>query len=167
MSGVHVGSSESRFLPGFYIEPRAAELLIANGWQPPTPTDPAGSFFMPERPTMTKHIERLTRAEADLAVRHLTGRYYDKYEVDNGPRFDDFVAKLSWQIGGRKTVDFRDYLEEALTDLDGMDAVYGANLPTEHRDQHESDFNESVNKALDAANIPGLWIRRYTEPVTT
>ena len=112
-----------------------------------------------------KHVARLTRYEADIVVRQLTGRYYDKYEVDNGERFDDFAAKLAWQIGGKSTADFRDYLEEVLTDLDGMAAVYGSGLPNEYREQCESNFNASVNNALSSANIPGDWINYYTEPV--
>ena len=113
---------------------------------------------------MTKHIDRLTRPEADIVVRQLTGRYFDKYGFDNTERFDDFAAKLAWQIGGKNTVDFRDYLEEALSDLHGMASVRGSDLPNEYRDQYEADFNISVHNALSAANIPGLMIRRYTVP---
>ena len=114
---------------------------------------------------MTKHIERLTRYEADIVVRQLAGRYFDKYEVDNGARFTDFAAKLAWQIGADNTADFRDYLEEALIDLNSMDAVYGAGWSADYRIQYESDFNTSINKALSAANISGDWHNYYTEPV--
>lgn len=171
--GAHIGFSESPFLPGAYVEPRAVEQLIATGWQPPpevhqvhrSSQDPTpGPFLLPKEATV-KHIERLTRYEADLVLRQLTGRYYDRYEVDNGPRFDDFAGKLAWQIGADNTVDFRDYLEEALIDLDGMAAVYGSGLPSEHREQYESNFNASVNNALSAANIPGEYTRYYTAPV--
>ena len=31
----------------FEVVPRAAELLIQNGWTPPTNQDPKGSFFLP------------------------------------------------------------------------------------------------------------------------
>lgn len=32
----------------FEVVPRAAELLIANGWQPPETQDPKGSSFLPK-----------------------------------------------------------------------------------------------------------------------
>lgn len=31
----------------FEVVPRAAELLIQNGWTPPTDQDPKGSFLLP------------------------------------------------------------------------------------------------------------------------
>ena len=114
---------------------------------------------------MTKHIERLTRYEADIVVRQLTGRYYDKHGFDNGERFDDFAAKLAWQIGGNNSVDFRDYLLDALTELHSLAVVYGDNLSTELREWHESELNVSVSHTLDAAHIAGDAPRYYTQPV--
>lgn len=44
-----ITANESHFLDQpFDVAPRAAELLIANGWQPPTETqEPTGSFLLP------------------------------------------------------------------------------------------------------------------------
>lgn len=114
---------------------------------------------------MSKHIERLTRYEADIVVRQLTGRYYDKFGFDNGERFDDFAAKLAWQIGGNNTVDFRDYLLDALTEMHSLAAVYGDNLSSELREWHEGQLNVAVDGTLSAALIPGDMSRYYTQPV--
>lgn len=114
---------------------------------------------------MTKHIDRLSRYEADIVVRQLTGRYYEKYGFDNGERFDDFAAKLAWQIGGEDSGRLRGYLFDVLGELHSLAAVYGANLSTELRDWHEGELNVAVDKALSAANIPGDMFRYYTQPV--
>lgn len=114
---------------------------------------------------MTKHIDRLTRYEADIVVRQLTGRYYEKYGFDNGALFDDFAAKLAWQICGRKTVDFRDYLFDVLTEMHSLAVVYGDNLSTELRIWHEGELNVVVDNTLSAANIPGPISLYYTQPV--
>ena len=114
---------------------------------------------------MTKHIERLTRYEADIVVRQLTGRYYDKHGFDNGERFDDFAAKLVWQIGGNNSEHFRDYLLDALTELHSLAVVYGDNLSTELREWHEAQLNVAIDGTLSAANIAGDMFRYYTQPV--
>ena len=115
---------------------------------------------------MTKHIDRLTRYEANIVVRQLTGRYYDKYGFDNSERFDDFTAKLAWQVGADNTRDFKLCLEDALKALHLLHEDYTTHRPDNtHRDHWEGQFNEQVNHALSAANIPGAYIRYYTEPV--
>ena len=114
---------------------------------------------------MTKHIERLTRYEADIVVRQLTGRYYEKYGFDNGPLFEDFAAKLAWQVGGENTWDYSSYLFDVLTEMHSLAVVYGDNLSTELRDWHESELNVSVSNVLGAANIPGPMSLYYTQPV--
>lgn len=117
---------------------------------------------------MTKHIDRLTRYEADIVVRQLTGRYYDKYGFDNSERFDDFAAKLAWQIGGENTRDFQMCLLDALKAIYLIgDDYWTYRADNSHRIHWEGQFNEEVNHALSAANIPGEYIRRYGPTTTT
>ena len=107
---------------------------------------------------------KLTRDHADLTVRNLTGRYHERYGVDNTERLDDFAAKLAWQTGGNNTQDFRDYLVDALIAFEGLAGVYAGDLPLVH-DDFESDLNCAVNRALDVAGINGLWILRSATAV--
>ena len=159
--GTHVGFSKSPHLPGFYIEPRAAELLIEQGWHPPRTQDPKGSFLLPEGGLM-----ELTRDQADVALRRLADHYYEatkpdgELTVDNTePRFGDFARKLSWQLG----VDLdRGFLLDV---LHSVDKLAKAETPDE-RDYAESDLNFTVNLLLDRTDIRGRHVLRYSEPVT-
>lgn len=104
---------------------------------------------------------RLTRTEADIVVRQLTGEYHNRHGVDNSGRLEYFAAKLSWQIGGDNTRDFRDYLVDTLRAFENLMDIYWNDQPHERRDQYESDLNVAVNGALDAAGFPAGMILRY------
>lgn len=158
--GAHIGFSKSPFLPGFYIEPRAAELLIERGWRPPQTEDPPGSFFMPKG----GHME-LTREQADVVVRRLADHYYEstipdgELTVDNTePRFGEFARKLSWQVGADLD---RGFLLDVLHSLDKLATAEYA----EDREHAESDLNFTVNMLLDRTNLRGRHVLRYSEQV--
>lgn len=98
----------------------------------------------------------LTRNQADLTVRHLTGMYYDEtipdghLTVDNTePRFGDFVRQLSWQIGADLD---RDYV---------LDVVEAFDALADDKEGAATDLNEAVNITLDSTGKFGLlWIKR-------
>ena len=159
--GAHVGAMESRFLPGFKITPRAAELLIERGWQPPHIEDPPGSFFMPKG----GHME-LTREQADVVVRRLADHYYEttipdgELTVDNTePRFGEFARKLSWQVGADLD---HGYLLDVLHALDKLAKAANAD-DYEHA---ESCLNFTVNMLLDRTNLRGRHVLRYSVQVS-
>lgn len=104
---------------------------------------------------------RLTRTEADIVVRQLAGEYHNRHGVDNSGRLEYFAEKLSWQIGGDNTRDFRDYLVDALRAFENLMDIYWGDQPHDRRDQYESDLNMAVNGALDAAGFPAGMILRY------
>ena len=106
---------------------------------------------------------RLTRTEADIVVRQLTGEYHNRHGVDNSGRLEYFASKLSWQIGADNTRDFRDYLVDVLRAFDGLMDIYWGDQPHDRRDQYESDLNVAVNGALDAAGFPAGMILRSGE----
>lgn len=105
--------------------------------------------------------DRLTRAQVDLAVRHLTGRYYDEHGHEDSEQFEDFARKLAWQISGDNTKFFRGYLLEMLQAFRGFDGIGMGDLPLSMLRDCESDLNESTTKAIGAANLPGGYINRY------
>ena len=115
---------------------------------------------------------RLSRTEADIVVRQLTGEYHNRHGVDlqevqepgsmeGDLVFRDFVARLAADIGGDNTRDFRDYLVDALRAFENLMDIYWGDQPHDRRDQYESDLNMAVNGALDAAGFPAGMILRY------
>ncbi|MFF2822655.1 hypothetical protein ACFVRV_06330 [Arthrobacter koreensis] len=113
--------------------------------------------------TITQHTERLSRAEADIVVRQLTGEYHHQHGIDNNEHFDDFARRLAWQIGGDNTRDFRDYLVEALEAFENLMDIYWGDQPHALRDRYEADLNTAVNGALDAAGARSGVINRSGE----
>ena len=119
--------------------------------------------------TTIQHTEPLNRVEADIVVRQLTGEFHNKHGIENGevdPEnsvFRDFTRKLAWQIGGRDTVDFRDYIVDALHAFEGLMDIYWGDKPHDHRDAYEGSLNVAVDGALTAAGLKSAHINRYGE----
>ncbi|MBP3044855.1 hypothetical protein KKR91_01305 [Arthrobacter jiangjiafuii] len=108
--------------------------------------------------------DRLTRAQVDLAVRHLTGRFYDEHGAGDDAddeQFKDFARKLAWQISGDNTPNFRAHLLEMLQAFRNFDGIGMGDLPLSMLRDCESDLNESTTKAIGAAGLPGGYINRY------
>lgn len=114
--------------------------------------------------TTIQHTERLNRIEADIVVRQITGEFHNRHGVKAGPDsplFRDFCRKLAWQIGGDDTVDFRDYIVDALHAYDGlMDIIWG-DQPHGRREAYEGSLNVAVSGALGAAGLGATGIRRH------
>ena len=117
--------------------------------------------------TTTQHTERLTRAEADIVVRQLAGRYYDRHGVDNTGRLNYFSAQLAWQIGGEDSEQFRTFLVDALIAFEGLTDVHNNDQPHDRLDRYESELNTAVNHALNAAGAADGWINRDGEQSET
>ena len=117
--------------------------------------------------TTSQHTERLNPVEADIVVRQLTGEFHNRHGVDNDvtedSRFRDFCRKLAWQIGGNDTVDFRDYIVDALHAFEGLMDIYWGDQPHDRRDAYEGSLNVAVNGALCAAGIRSAHINRRGE----
>lgn len=114
--------------------------------------------------TITQHTERLSRAEADIVVRHLAGEYHNQHGMENrDPLFDEFTAKLAWQIGGENNRSFRASVLEVLEAYEGLMDIYWGDQPHDRRHQYESDLNVAVNEALSAAGVEGSWVNRSGE----
>lgn len=114
--------------------------------------------------TITQHTERLSRAEADIVVRHLAGEFHNQHGVENRePLFDDFTAKLAWQIGGENNRSFRASVLEVLEAYEGLMDIYWGDQPHHRRGQYESALNVAVNGALDAAGARSGVINRSGE----
>ncbi|MFJ7748677.1 hypothetical protein ACIQXM_01825 [Arthrobacter sp. NPDC097144] len=117
--------------------------------------------------TTIQHTEPLNRVEADVVVRQLTGEFHNQYGVENGevdPEnsvFRDFTRKLSWQIGGNDTRDFRDYIVDALHAFEGLMDIYWGDQPHDRREAYEGSLNVAVNGALSAAGLGATGILRY------
>lgn len=119
--------------------------------------------------TVIQHTEPLNRVEADIVVRQLTGEFHNQHGVrivkadPDDSVFRDFARKLAWQIGGQDTVDFRDYVVDALHAYDGlMDIIWG---DRSHRQRGglESALNVAVHGALVSAGINAGHINRHGE----
>ena len=102
-----------------------------------------------------KHIERLTRYEADAELRRRTAKYHENtvrdgdLTVDNSePRFSRFVRKLSYKLDA----DFdKDYVLDILRALDDIERF--------QNDAARSDLTCAINKALDNARaFDTAWI---------
>ena len=115
--------------------------------------------------TITQHTEPLNPVEADIVVRQLTGEFHNRHGVDNDvtedSRFRDFCRKLAWQIGGNDTVDFRDYIVDALHAFEGLMDIYWGDQPHDRREAYEGSLNVAVNGALGAAGLGATGILRY------
>lgn len=108
---------------------------------------------------MTKHIDRLTRYEADIVVRQLTGRYYEKYgygasSFHTEERFADFCGCLASYIDGDGNGDFHAYLEAVLYSIHELDNDYWAyRADNSRRDYWVEQRDEAITNALNAAKI--------------
>lgn len=111
---------------------------------------------------------KLTRHQADVAVRRLADHYYDETRKEGGlivdntePRFGEFVRKLSWQVGGVLSND------DVLDVLHALDRIARAGSKAGY-EEFVSNLNCAVNNALDAAQVGAneRWILRRSEPVS-
>lgn len=116
--------------------------------------------------TITQHTEQLSRDEADIVVRQLTGTYHHNHGVDNTGRLTYFAESLAWKIGGGNARDFRDYLLDVLQAFENLMDIYWGDQPHDRRDRYEADLNAAVNGALDAAGFPAGPIHRFGEQRT-
>lgn len=138
----------------FEVVPRAAELLIANGWQPPPNQEPTGSFLLPKGGPM-----KLTRHQADLVLRHYTAEYAElslkHYAFDTAENFGQLVRETSAAIQGTLTEAKVDAVLRWWREL--------SRRPFQHRAHAEGELNIAVNEALDNAGVSGKWILRRGE----
>ena len=98
----------------------------------------------------------MNRNEADLVLRHYTHEYAAKVPAwdDDDASIATLTRELSYYIDATLSTGYVEWIvhfcRKANTDFDA-----------------ESDINAEVNAALDAANIRGPHILRYTTQETT
>lgn len=95
---------------------------------------------------------KLTRNQADLALRHYTAEYAAKANEDfvDERQFASFVRELQWRIDADLTRNHIAWLVKAWQEFGS--AQFG-----------DATINFEVNDTLDNANFPGPHILRYSE----